>query len=937
MLKGLSMRETLMFTSVLRAGLRLAAPGCAVLAVLLAGSLSLGASGDGAVLAGNKVKTNEVIIQLDGTRPEEDVRLDLAAAGFPTMSEVLTSDNIGLPVIPARFNYRKLAVTGVDAATLAKIRAVPGVAMVRKVYQAPSAKAPLIHTGQVFLKLKPGTAAGVAEALAAKYGATVERQIDWLPQGYVLRVPDTDTSDAMSVAIALSSEPETASTCPNFFIREFIKKHANLIEDPLFATQWHLRNTGQLEGGRVGADVNVVPAWEITEGEGTIAAVIDDCVQRDHEDLKENYINGFDFDDLDGDPSPSWPGEAHGTATAGLLAARSNAVGVRGVAPRTSLVGIKALSSTLLDMADAFAFAEANGAMVISNSWGPVYYWAPTVPPVMNTVLGDAIRTVATRGRGGRGVLVLVSSGNGAMLLAFDNAMAALPNVMAIGATMRDDTLTCYSSFGPEQSVVAPGGGSYACLDSDIATTDVDETLIPDQQFPFRMMIRGYNPATKFIYDVYEGMIEVLDTTIKDFPDTAYTWHMNGTSSACPIAAGVAILAYSKNPGMTAREARNLVEHTARKIVSPNENFDPVTGHNERFGHGRVDAHAAVQAALAGKSWPSPIRNLQVVTSQSLIRMTWDNPDWDGDGIIDDDVAGVLVVRAPLGQLRWAPTDGISYAVGQTVAPGVMVVANDLINSLDQTGLPKGDFEYGIFVRNPANYYSWGRRSNFSSTGAITVPLASIMANVTTGTAPLTVHFTGAGVDQSSILSYTWNFGDGSTGSGPAIDHTYTSAGQFTATLTVVNAVGQTAQTSISINVLPSSNNLPAAKIKVSPKSGTAPLVVLFEGAATDTDGTVLRYDWDFGDGTVGSGQVVQHTYLDPGTYGVTLTVADNSGGQGMDSALVTVTPPTAAAADIVTNDAGRIAPGLCGGGAASAAIASAIGLCGLMARRRRR
>lgn len=932
------MFKTSLLTTLLRVGARLAAPGCAMLVFLAWAPLSWAASGNGEVLGRNKPKPDEVIIQLDGTRPAADVQADLAALGFPTMTEIWSSDPaVGL-VVPPRFNYRKVTVNSIDAATLAKIRAVPGIATVRRLYQGAGSVAPIIHTGELVVKFSPNTTAAEVQMLAAKYGAVVSQQIPWLPGGYVWRVPDTDSSDAMSAAIALSSEAKVVYSHPDFFVKDFIGKDEVLIEDTLFPRQWHLRNTGQLQGGKEGADINVVPAWDITEGAGAIAAIIDDCVQKDHEDLKNNYYVGFDEVDLDSDPSPALPGEGHGTACAGLLAAEGNKIGVRGVAPKASLIGVRALGATILGLADAFVFAEASGAMVISNSWGLNYQWAPTIPPILDTILADAVRTVATRGRGGRGALVLFTSGNNNMLLAFNRPTAAQPYVMAIGATMRDDTLACYSSFGPEQSVVAPGGGSAGCYESDIVTTDVQESLIPPVQFPMGMQIRGINPATKMVIDPQSrSWMEVIDPSISDFPNLAYTRHMNGTSAACPIAAGVATLVYSVNPNMTAREVKNLIEHTAKKVQLPNEHFDTVTGHNQRFGHGRVDAYAAVLAAQAGKSWPSPVKNVQTVSSQALVRINWDNPDWDGDGTIDEDVAGVLVVRAPLGQLEWAPVDGLRYDVGQIVAPGTMVVANDLIDSLDQTGLPKGAFEYAIFVRNAANYYSWGRRSNFSSTGAVTVPLASIIANVSTGPAPLSVHFTGAGVDQSPIVAYTWNFGDGSTGSGSVVDHTYTSSGQFTATLTVVNAVGQAAQASTVINVLPGENVPPTAGVKVSPKVGQAPLIVLFEGAGTDVDGTVVRYDWDFGDGTVGAGQVVEHIYLDPGTYGVTLTVTDNAGGQGMASALVTVQADTAAAAEIVTSDQQRGLPGVCGGGAASATIASVIGLCGLMAFRRRR
>ncbi|NLU20031.1 MAG: hypothetical protein GXW89_04975, partial [Phycisphaerae bacterium] len=318
------MFKTSLLTTLLRVGARLAAPGCAMLVFLAWAPLSWAASGNGEVLGRNKPKPDEVIIQLDGTRPAADVQADLAALGFPTMTEIWSSDPaVGL-VVPPRFNYRKVTVNSIDAATLAKIRAVPGIATVRRLYQGAGSVAPIIHTGELVVKFSPNTTAAEVQMLAAKYGAVVSQQIPWLPGGYVWRVPDTDSSDAMSAAIALSSEAKVVYSHPDFFVKDFIGKDEVLIEDTLFPRQWHLRNTGQLQGGKVGADINVVPAWDITEGAGAIAAIIDDCVQKDHEDLKNNYYVGFDEVDLDSDPSPALPGEGHGTACAGLLAAEGN-------------------------------------------------------------------------------------------------------------------------------------------------------------------------------------------------------------------------------------------------------------------------------------------------------------------------------------------------------------------------------------------------------------------------------------------------------------------------------------------------------------------------------------------------------------------------------------------------------------------------------------
>ena len=106
-------------------------------------------------------------------------------------------------------------------------------------------------------------------------------------------------------------------------------------------------------------------------------------------------------------------------------------------------------------------------------------------------------------------------------------------------------------------------------------------------------------------------------------------------------------------------------------------------------------------------------------------------------------------------------------------------------------------------------------------------------------------------------------------------------------------------------------NQPPVAAATADPMSGTAPLTVNFSAAgSSDTDGTIERYEWDFGDGDNGSGEQVQHAYTAPGTYTANLTVTDDDGDSGTDDVTITVSspdnqPPTAAiSADITSGDA---------------------------------
>jgi PKD repeat protein len=88
-------------------------------------------------------------------------------------------------------------------------------------------------------------------------------------------------------------------------------------------------------------------------------------------------------------------------------------------------------------------------------------------------------------------------------------------------------------------------------------------------------------------------------------------------------------------------------------------------------------------------------------------------------------------------------------------------------------------------------------------------------------------------------------------------------------------------------------NISPVAVASASPTTGEAPLEVNFSGSASDPDGTIVSYEWNFGDGNTSDQQSPTHTYSTAGDYTATLTVTDNDGATGSDSLTITVTSET--------------------------------------------
>lgn len=162
-------------------------------------------------------------------------------------------------------------------------------------------------------------------------------------------------------------------------------------------------------------------------------------------------------------------------------------------------------------------------------------------------------------------------------------------------------------------------------------------------------------------------------------------------------------------------------------------------------------------------------------------------------------------------------------------------------------------------------------------------PVAIIASSTASGEAPLNVSFDGSAssTQNSSIVSYEWDFGDGAKGIGSTISHSYATAGTFNATLMVTDGAGltNTASTPVIVTQATVVNQPPSASFTATPTEGTSPLTILFDGSAsTDYDGLVAGYNWNFGDGTTGTGQTVQHTYTSAATYTVTLQAIDDLG-----------------------------------------------------------
>ena len=111
----------------------------------------------------------------------------------------------------------------------------------------------------------------------------------------------------------------------------------------------------------------------------------------------------------------------------------------------------------------------------------------------------------------------------------------------------------------------------------------------------------------------------------------------------------------------------------------------------------------------------------------------------------------------------------------------------------------------------------------------------------------------------------------------------------------------------ISITKTAPANQPPQAQISATPTAGILPLTVQFSASgSTDSDGTIVSYDWDFGDGQSGSGEVISHTYQSAGNFTAILTVTDDKGAIDTDSVVIAVSASGSESGNGSGNDQGN-------------------------------
>ena len=351
--------------------------------------------------------------------------------------------------------------------------------------------------------------------------------------------------------------------------------------DPLYVCQWHLKNE-KISG----EDINVEPVWaESINGTGVNVAVVDDGMDHYHEDLSANVDTSRNYDYTGrGDVYDSF--EHHGTATAGLIAARDNNIGVRGVVPRATIYGYNFLAnSSSLNEVDAMG-RNRDLTAISSNSWGGVD--GPGLVQV-SALWEAAVTTGVEKGYGGKGTFYAWAAGNGgdngdnSNLEEYTNFYAITPVCAVNDSGIRSD----FSELGANLWVCAPSNDLRAG---------------------------------------YRGIVTIENSD-------RYQNTFGGTSASTPIVSGVAALLRDANPELTWRDLKLILAASARKNDPDNSGWEDGafkygsnTGRyhfNHEYGFGVVDAKAAVDLS---KEWTTVPPLESATKTRSVNRRIFDAP-----------------------------------------------------------------------------------------------------------------------------------------------------------------------------------------------------------------------------------------------------------------------------------------------------------------------
>ncbi len=277
------------------------------------------------------------------------------------------------------------------------------------------------------------------------------------------------------MAVAASFDNDYPPVYPNYIYNiESDSGVSAVSDDPFIGNQWHHQN------------IATEKAWDITKGAGVVVAIVDTGIDTDHPDLVNN-IKGMG-NSIDGTGTVE-DGNGHGTHVAGIVAAgMNNGIGGVGVAPESSILAIKAIddngTGTTASVVRGIYLALARDAKIINLSVSSYVY--------------DELNKLAVETAVNAGCIVVAAAGNASTEQKV--YPAAYEEVIAVGATDRNDDMSYFSNYGDWVEIAAPGSSIYS--------------TIPDGKY-------GYKSGTSMSAPMVSGTIALILASRQELLETS--------------------------------------------------------------------------------------------------------------------------------------------------------------------------------------------------------------------------------------------------------------------------------------------------------------------------------------------------------------------------------------------------------------------------------
>ncbi len=498
---------------------------------LLLLGVAVSASAQDAVLysRGKKIVLHEDTTKFVALSKKDDLKTFKAPAGVK-VEKSLSSDCADMLVCQKHSSVTSGALKKAMSPLLPKTDIIP-------TYKGQNGTQ-LTPSGYLYVKLKSNEDAEVLRQTAKDFGCEIISNDKRMPLWYTLYYPVGTGTNPVEVARKMYETGKFASCQP-----EFANGTSDISYDPDVHKQWGLYNSANPQ-----FDINVSEAWNYATGAGVQVAVLDNGIDKNHIDLKDN-ISSLSYDSATYWDESRLYGEgeerSHGTMCAGVIGAvRNNNIMFAGVAPDCEIVAVSADIKNGMHpqwvVSDGLNWASEMGIPVINCSWS--FYEPEDCDHGCFDYLMDAVDMSLDLGRNGKGTVIVTSSGNNGGAVGFPGNYRK--EVITVGNLAPGGYVYYMSNYGKEVDIVAPGEQTW--------TTTIDNGV---------------------------GLV-------------------GGTSMSTAFVSGVIALMFERNPDLTVNQVREILAQSTTKVSDTNRPKDTMNEFgmwNPYYGYGLVNAAEAVK------------------------------------------------------------------------------------------------------------------------------------------------------------------------------------------------------------------------------------------------------------------------------------------------------------------------------------------------------